>query len=334
MSGTNSPSTDSMTAATMTANSPTIGLGLWKIPKDECADVVYNAIKVGYRHLDSACDYGNEVEVGQGIAKAIADGLCQREDLFIVSKLWNTYHSKEHVKPALEKTLSDLGVDYLDSYLIHFPIAQPFVDFETRYPPEWFYDPDAAEPKMQTAPVPLHETWQAMEALVEQGLAKTIGVCNYNSGLLNDLMAYAKIKPADLQIEAHPYLGQQRLIRLAQSYGIAVTAFSPLGAMSYLELDMADALESALVQPVVTKIADQHGKSAAQVVLRWGIQRGCNVITKSTKLERLKENRAIFDFELSASQMAEISALNQNRRFNDPGDFCEAAFNTFYPIYD
>lgn len=315
-------------------DNPTIGLGLWKIPNEQCADVVYNAIKVGYRHLDSACDYGNEVEVGQGIARAIADGICTRQELTIVSKLWNTYHREEHVQAAVEKTLSDLGLDYLDSYLIHFPIAQPFVPFETRYPPEWVFDANASQPVMETAAVPLIETWRAMEQLVNKGLVKTIGVCNYNSGLLNDLMSYAVIKPTDLQIESHPYLTQEKLIRLAKNYGIAVTAFSPLGAMSYFELDMADELESVLSQPVIISIAEQHGKTPAQVVLRWGIQRGCTLISKSTKLERLQENMAIFDFVLSEQQMADISALNRNRRFNDPGDFCEAAFGKFHAIYD
>lgn len=313
---------------------PKIGLGLWKIPKPECADAVYNAIKIGYRHLDSACDYGNEVEVGQGIARAIDDGLCRREDLTIVSKLWNTYHAEQHVQPALEKTLNDLGLNYLDSYLIHFPIAQAFVPFETRYPPEWIYEPAADKPQMKLAAVPLYETWRAMEELVEKGLVQTIGVCNYNTGLLNDLMSYAIIKPSDLQIESHPYLTQEPLIRLAKSYGIEVTAFSPLGAMSYLELDMADALESVLTLPAITELADKYAKSPAQVVLRWGIQRGCNLVVKSSKTERLKENINIFDFSLSDDDVADISALNRNRRFNDPGAFCEAAFNTFYPIYD
>lgn len=311
-----------------------IGLGLWKIPLADCADTVYNAIKVGYRHLDSACDYGNEREVGQGIARAIEDGLCRREDLKITSKLWNTFHDKENVKPALEKTLQDLGLDYLDSYLIHFPIAQPYVPFETRYPPEWIFDPEAEQPEMKLAPVPLFETWQAMESLVEDGLVKEIGICNYNSGLLNDLMSYAKIKPAELQIESHPYLTQERLIRLAKSYGIAVTSFSPLGALSYFELNMADKIESVLTQSVVTAAALRTGKTPAQVVLRWGIQRGCSIIPKSTKLVRLQENINIFDFALTDQEMLDISALNRNRRFNDPGQFCEAAFNKFYPIYD
>jgi D-xylose reductase len=311
-----------------------IGLGLWKVPNSQCADVVYEAIKVGYRRLDNACDYGNEVEVGQGIARAISEGICTREELTVVSKLWNTYHSKEHVKPALEKTLSDLGLEYLDSYLIHFPIAQPFVPFETRYPPEWVFDPEASTPEMKTSPVPLIETWRAMEDLVQQGLVKSIGICNYNSGLLNDLMSYAVVKPTDLQIESHPYLTQERLIRLAKSYGINVTAFSPLGALSYFELDMADALESVLTQEAVTATAQNHGKTPAQIVLRWGIQRDCNVIAKSTKIDRLKENFDIFDFALSEQEMNDISALNTNRRFNDPGDFCEAAFGKFYAIYD
>ena len=311
-----------------------IGLGLWKIPNNQCSHTVYNAIKLGYRHLDSACDYGNEVEVGQGINRAIADGLCAREDLSITSKLWNTYHAREHVKPALEKILSDLKLDYLDTFLIHFPIAQAFVPFEKRYPPEWFYEPEAQNPAMKLAPIPLHETWQAMEDLVHDGLVKQIGVCNYNSGLLHDLMAYATVKPAQLQIESHPYLTQESLIRLAKGYGMSVTAFSPFGALSYIELEMAGEDESVLNQKIITQCAQQYNKTPAQIVLRWGVQRGCSVITKTTKVERLKENLDVFDFDLTEEEMSAISGLNKNRRFNDPGNFCEAAFNTFYPIYD
>jgi D-xylose reductase len=311
-----------------------IGLGLWKISNETCADVVYNAIKIGYRHLDSACDYGNEVEVGIGIRRALDERICTREELKITSKLWNTYHKKEHVQPALEKTLKDLNLDYLDSYLVHFPIAQPYVPFDKRYPPEWIFDPQASEPEMKIEPVPLFETWQAMESIHQQGLVKNIGVCNYNSGLLNDLMSYAKVKPAELQIESHPYLTQERLIQLAKSYGIAVTSFSPLGALSYLELDMAHKMEAVIERPVIKAAAERTGKTPAQVVLRWGIQRGCTIIPKSSKISRLKENIDIFDFELTLEEMTEITALNCNRRFNDPGLFCEAAFNKFYPIYD
>lgn len=315
-------------------NLPAVGFGLWKIDKPDTANLVHAAVEAGYRHLDSAADYGNEKEAGEGIKSALAAGLCQREELWVTSKLWNTYHRPENVRAACEKTLSDLGLDYLDLYLIHFPIALKFVDFDVRYPPEWFFDPDAEVPRMEIDPVPLHQTWAAMEDLKESGLVKHIGVCNYNSALLHDLMAYAKQKPEVLQVEAHPYLSQERLIKLAQDYGMTVTAFSPLGALSYVSLDMAAENESVLETDAVKTAAARLGKTPAQVVLRWGVQRGTAIIPKTARKERLKENLALFDFELSAEEMQAISALNSNRRFNDPAVFCEAAFNTFYPIYD
>ena len=313
---------------------PAAGFGLWKIDKPDTADLVHAAIEAGYRHLDSAADYGNEKEAGEGIKSALAAGLCQREELWVTSKLWNTCHRPEHVRAACEKTLSDLGLDYLDLYLIHFPIALKFVDFDVRYPPEWFFDPDAEAPRMEIDPVPLHQTWAAMEDLKASGLVKHIGVCNYNSALLHDLMAYAKQKPEVLQVEAHPYLTQERLIKLAQDYGMTVTAFSPLGALSYVSLDMATENESVLEMEAVKAAAVRLGKTPAQVVLRWGVQRGTAIIPKTARRGRLKENLALFDFELNAEEMQAISALNRNRRFNDPAVFCEAAFNTFYPIYD
>ena len=301
-------------------NIPPVGFGLWKVAQEDCAQTVYQAIKAGYRHLDCASDYGNEEQVGDGIAQAIKDGLCTREELWVTSKLWNPFHAPAHVELAIDKTLSDLKLDYLDLYLIHFPIAQTFVPIETRYPPEWFVDPDAQNPQM--------------EEQVHNNKAKRIGVCNYSSALIHDLMTYATIKPAMLQIESHPYLTQERLVRLAKQYDIPVTAFSPLGALSYLELEMADQTESVLEQSVVHAAAQNHGKTPAQVVLRWGVQRGTAIIPKTSKFERMKENLALFDFELTKQEMAQISALNSNRRFNDPGHFCEAAFNRFHPIYD
>ncbi|WP_040464403.1 aldo/keto reductase [Erythrobacter sp. NAP1] len=318
----------------MPQSMPPVGFGLWKIPREDTAASVVEAVKAGYRHFDSAADYANEAETGQGLAQAMTDGLVARDELWITSKLWNTFHAPEHVEEACRKTLADLKLDTLDLYLIHFPIALEYVPIETRYPPEWLHDPDAAEPVMMPAKVPLHETWAAMEALVDKGLVKQIGVCNYNSALVHDLMTYARIKPAMLQIEAHPYLTQEKLIRCAKGYGIDVTAFSPLGAQSYFELGMADEGESLLGAAPVMVAAQAHGKTPAQVLLRWGVQRGTAVIPKTSKPERMRENLDIFDFELSSVEMAAISALNQDRRFNDPGVFTEAAFNTFHPIYD
>lgn len=313
---------------------PAVGLGTWKIEREATARAVQDAISIGYRNIDSACDYGNEVEAGEGIKAAISAGHCSREDLWVTSKLWNTYHRPEHVRPACERSLSDLGLDYLDLYFIHFPIALRYVDFEDRYPPEWIYDPNAAKPAMEVDAVPLHETWAAMEELVEAGLVKHIGVCNYTSGLLIDLMAYSTIKPAMLQIESHPFLTQEPLLRLAADFGVAVTAFSPLGAQSYVSLDMATEADTVLTAPPVVAAAKRVQRTPAQVVLRWGVQRGTAIIPKTTRPERLRENLALFDFELSNEEMAAISNLNQDRRFNDPGVFCEQAFGTFYPIYD
>ena len=313
---------------------PAVGLGLWKIDSDAVAQAVYDAIKAGYRHLDSAADYGNEVQVGEGIARAIAEGLCRREELWVTSKLWNTYHREEHVEAACRKSLDDLGLDYFDLYLVHFPIALSFVDFQDRYPPEWLFNPSAEMPSMQLDRVPLSETWAAMEQLVGAKLARQIGICNYSASLLHDLMNYANIKPAMLQIESHPYLTQEALLRTAQSYDIAVTAFSPLGALSYVALDMASEAETVLTQPVVLAAAQRAGVTPAQVVLRWGLQRGTAVIPKTSNPQRLLENLALSDFMLSDDEMAAISSLNKNRRFNDPGAFCEEAFNTFHSIYD
>jgi D-xylose reductase len=187
---------------------------------------------------------------------------------------------------------------------------------------------------MEPVKVPISATWRAMEDLVRAGLVRNIGVCNFNVSLLRDLLSFAEIAPAMLQIETHPFLTQEKLLRFCLEQEIAVTAFSPLGAASYYQLGMAGDGDSALDEPAVRDIASRHGKSPAQVLLRWGVQRGTAVIPKTTRPERLRENLAIFDFELSADEMKAISALNRNRRFNDPGVFCEAAFNLFYPIYE
>ena len=162
---------------------PMVGLGLWKIEKNITAQTIVSAVESGYRHLDSACDYGNEEEAGKGLHEVLNQGIL-RKDLWITSKLWNTYHRAEHVRPALLRTLRDLQLDYLDLYHMHFPIALKYVDFDLRYPPEWLYDPKADQPRMELDSVPLLETWQAMEALVEEGLVRDIGICNFGTALM------------------------------------------------------------------------------------------------------------------------------------------------------
>lgn len=309
---------------------PSPGLGTWKIPEDLTPRIVHQAIEIGYRHLDCACDYGNEQFVGQGIKSALEAGLCSREDLWVTSKLWNTYHEPQHVRAACEKSLSDLGLDYLDLYLVHFPIALEYVPFDKMYPPGWTGGKDSMTP----IKVPYADTWKAMEELVDAGLVKRIGVCNLTSSSLRDVLSYARIRPAVHQIEVHPYLTQNKLVRFCQEEDIAVTAFSPFGADSYIQLDRAVENERLLTHPVLEKIAQTHHKTTAQVALRWAMQRGTIPIPKTQSPEHLRENFDLFEFTLGEEELAAITALDQHRRFNDPGVFGEPNFNTFYPIYD
>jgi diketogulonate reductase-like aldo/keto reductase len=317
------------------AKVPAVGLGTWKAPKGVVAKVVFEAIKAGYHSLDCACDYGNEREVGAGIRSAIDSGLCNRDDLFVTSKLWNTYHRAEHVRPALVRTLRDLGLSSIDMFMIHFPISLRFVPFEKRYPPEWIHNPDVpGEDTLVLDYVPIAETWTAMESLVDEGLVKNLGVCNFNVALLMDLLGSCHIRPAMLQVEVHPYFQQPKLIDFCARENIAVTALSPLGSSSYkdISMDMGHGV-GVLKDPVIESIAKRLGKSPAQVVLRWGVQRGTCVIPKTTKPERLVENMSVFDFSLTGDDMNSIRSLERGARYNDPGDFCtDMGFPI--PIYD
>ncbi|RJE18694.1 hypothetical protein PHISCL_08964, partial [Aspergillus sclerotialis] len=299
-----------MAAPTFKLNSgydmPVVGFGLWKVNNDTCADQIYNAIKAGYRCFDGACDYGNEVEAGQGVARAIKDGLVNRSDLFIVSKLWNTFHDRDRVGPICKKQLSDWGLDYFDLYIVHFPIALKYVDPSVRYPPGWCA-PDANN-KVEFSNATIQETWTAMETLVDQGLARSIGVSNFSAQLLMDLLRYARIRPATLQIEHHPYLTQERLVEYAQREGITVTAYSSFGPTSFLELDLKDAQDAGLLfdHGVVKEIAEKHSRTPAQVLLRWATQRGIAVIPKSNHPERLVQNLDVTGWDL---EEAEIQAI-------------------------
>jgi len=295
---------------------PLVGLGLWKVTKAICAETVYSAIKAGYRLFDGACDYGNEKQAGEGIRRAIDEGIVKREDLFITSKLWNTFHAKEHVVPAVQRQLEDWGIDYFDLFIVHFPISLAYVDPNHRYPPEWFGD----DGNLHLQDTPIQETWEEMETLVYHNLAKNIGVGNFAGGLILDLLRYARIKPAVLQVEMHPYLTQDALFHLARNLGIAVTAYSSFGPQGYIELNMDKGAQTLFEHDTVLKIANNHNKKPAQVLLRWATQRGIAVIPKSIDRERLVQNLGHTSFDLTQSELEQLSCLNVNLRLNNPID--------------
>ncbi len=267
-----------------------------------------------------ALDYGNEVEAGQGVARAIKDGIVKREDLFIVSKLWNSFHDGDKVEPIVTKQLKDWGIDYFDLYYIHFPVALAWVDPEHRYPPGWFFDDASTE--IRTSKASIQETWTAMESLVSKGLSRSIAVSNFQAQLLYDLLRYAKIPPAVLQIEHHPYLVQPGLLRLAKVEGVAVTAYSSFGPASFEEFKMAHAGELTPLFQVSTikDLAAKYGKSEGQILLRWATQRGLAVIPKTATSTRLVENLSVTGWDLEQADIDAISALDKNVRFNQPSN--------------
>lgn len=261
-------------------------------------------------------DYGNEKESGQGVARAIKEGLVKRSDLFLVSKLWNSFHDKERVAPICKSQLQDWGIDYFDLYIVHFPISLKYVDPAERYPIGFTYDGE----NIVLGDASIQETWTAMEGLVDEGLVKSIGISNFSIQLIMDLLRYAKIKPATLQIEHHPYLMQSGLIDYVQSKDVAVTAYSSFGPQSFLELDMKSAKDAPLLleHDLIKKIADKHGKTPAQVLLRWATQRGVAVIPKSNNQGRLAQNLDVTGWDLATDDLKAISGLDKGLRFNDP----------------
>lgn len=307
---------------------PTHGLGVWKIPDDQCADAVYNAIKAGYRLIDGAGVYNNEKGQGVGIKRAIDEGICKREDLFITSKLWNQFHRKEHVEIACKKSLELCGVDYFDLYLIHFPVALKYIDPAERWCPFMIHDYNAKPQQMIEEKVPYQETWEGMEDLVKKGLVKNIGVSNIGIQLLREVISYAKVPCAVNQIEIHPYLTNEAIVNFCQLNNVAVTAYSSFGAGSYIPMGMGEQYESCLEEQVMKDIAAAHtGKNVYHVSLRWAIQRGLAVIPKTTNQQRLVENAAVWDFKLTDEEMKKISALNKWRRFNNPSNYGELKEN-------
>jgi len=286
---------------------PMVGLGTWKSKTGEVRRAVESAIESGYTHIDCAAVYGNEAEVGEAFAAAIGNTI-QREDLFVVSKLWNNAHKKENVRAGCEKTLSDLGLKYLDLYLMHWPHA--------------FAPGGALIPKREDGTVMYDEdtdpgeTWAAMEDLVDAGLVRSIGISNFNARQVKALAATWRIKPAMNQVERHPYFDQNQLKSVCDAEGIPMTAYCPLGSADNPSRKADDPV--LLEDKVLAEVGARHGKTGAQVALRWQIDSGVVVIPKSVSPARIKQNLDILDFKLTEADMAAIKAINRDWRCNVP----------------
>ncbi|KAF4266493.1 hypothetical protein LV164_006158 [Aspergillus fumigatus] len=277
---------------------PAIGLGTWQSKPNEVKEAVCTALKAGYRHIDAAAVYGNEKEVGEGIKLSGVP----REEIFITSKLWNTHHEPEHVEGALDQTLRDLQVDYINLYLIHWPVS-------FRYSTTTNQPVDAETGLVDVIDVPLKDTWAAMEKLVDKGKVRSIGVSNFTRQRIEELMTTARIPPAVNQIEAHPYLQQRDLLEWSKQQGIVITAYSPLGNNIYN-------IPRAVDDPTVIQVAKELGKTPAQVLISWAIQRGTSVVPKSVTAERIKSNLEVF--VLPEHAFERIQALDRHLRMNFP----------------
>jgi alcohol dehydrogenase (NADP+) len=289
---------------------PLLGLGTWKAGKGEVYKTVLDAIEVGYRHFDCAFIYGNEAEIGEAFAHAMAAGEIKREDLWITSKLWNDAHKQEHVLPAINKTLTDLKLDYLDLYLIHWSVVlKNGIGF-----------PSTAEDFVSLDKVPLLETWNAMIELQKSGLARNIGVSNFSSKKIQNLIDNTGVVPAVNQVEMHPILQQNALKKYCDKMNIHLTAYAPLGSADRPATRKNDTDPNLFLDEVLLKVADSKGISIGELLLAWAVNRGTSAIPKTVRKERLIQNLASADIELSKNEMAEIEKVNRDLRFIK-GDF-------------
>jgi len=280
---------------------PLLGLGTFLSKPGEVGKAVKVALNTGYRHLDCAEGYDNHKEIGQALKEVFAEGKIKREDIFITSKLNCFYNDPDKVDGQINSTLADLQISYLDLYLVHQPICCTRVN----------------DKATAARGVSIQSIWHKLETLVDSGKVKSIGISNFPTVLVNDLLNYARIKPVVNQIERTPYLTQKKHIEFCKSHGIHITSYGPLGAPGGPGGQQKNELAPLLSHPVIEEIAKKRGKSTAQILIRYQIDDQIVVIPKSVNEERIKENFNVFDFQLTPEEVNKIDSLNCNHRYFD-----------------
>ncbi|XP_065362107.1 aldo-keto reductase family 1 member B1-like [Calliphora vicina] len=271
---------------------------------EKVAKAVGLAIDAGYRHIDCAHLYKNEREIGEILKKKIKNGTVTRENLFITSKLWNTFHDPDTVCSACQQTLQDLGLDYLDMYIMHSPMG--FQCGTDLFP--------MCEGKLLHSDDDYLDTWQAMENLVENKMCKNIGISNFNTKQIKRLLKHCNIIPQTLQIELHPFMTQKELVNYTKGHAICITAYAPVGSPKR-PWAKAEEERTLLEDYKILQLAEKHKRTPAQILLRYQIQCGHAVIPKSTDRQHIVENIDIFDFELCPDDVTNIESLNHNLRY-------------------
>ena len=311
---------------------PAIGLGTWAYEatgeRDVLEQAVYDAISQGMRHIDTAWIYAVEDRVGAAVKRAIADGLVKREDLVIVTKIWVINLTKDRLLAQARESLGKLGLEYIDVLLVHWPVPMRDNGKGEHFPKNddgsFAIDDD----------VDLYtETWPAMESCVDAGIAKSIGVSNFTPSQIDKLMSVARIKPVTNQLESNPLLPQDKVLATCAKYGIIVTAYQPFGGSprptedgSLVETDSRKALFDS---PIVKALADKYGKTVAQILLKFHVQRGVAVLFKSVTKTRIAENLNIFDFEMTQQELDSLTAMKTGQRVCYMPEVVRSKYNPF-----